>query len=39
MYGAYREMDSRSNKQVSVFRTREEALAWLGVEGEPGSES
>jgi hypothetical protein len=28
MYGAHRELDSRSTKQVGVFRSREEALAW-----------
>ena len=35
MYGAHREMDSRSTRRVSVFRTRPEALAWLGL--DPGS--
>jgi hypothetical protein len=29
MYQAYRELDERSRKQVSVFRSMEEALAWL----------
>jgi hypothetical protein len=34
MYGAHREMDSRSTKRVSVFRTRPEAVAWLGLDPE-----
>jgi hypothetical protein len=34
MYGAHRELDPRSTKQVGVFRSRAEALAWLGLEGE-----
>jgi hypothetical protein len=29
MYGAYRESDRRSTKEVRVFRTTAEALAWL----------
>lgn len=33
MYKAYRSLDSKTTKQVEVFRTREEALAFLGVEG------
>jgi hypothetical protein len=37
MYGAHREMDTRSTKRVGVFRTRPEALAWLGLDREfPG---
>jgi hypothetical protein len=35
MYGAHREMDSRSTKRVGVFRSRPEAQAWLGLGGEP----
>ena len=35
MFAAHREMDSRSTKRVSVFRSREEALAWLGLDAEP----
>ena len=35
MYEAHRELDSRGTKRVGVFRTRAEALAWLGLEGEP----
>src|SRR5262249_11384908 len=31
MFEVYREMDPRSTKEVSVFRTREEALAFLGM--------
>jgi len=38
MYGAHREMDSRSTKRIAVFRTRPEALAWLGLSQEsPGA--
>jgi len=33
MYQAYREMESRSTKQVRVFRSMELALAWLGMRG------
>jgi len=39
MYGAHREMDSRSTKRVSVFRTRPEALAWLGLDRESPREA
>ena len=35
MYGAHRELEGRSTKRVGVFRTRPEALAWLGLEREP----
>ena len=35
MYGAHREMDSRNTKRVGVFRSRAEAQAWLGLDGEP----
>jgi hypothetical protein len=31
MYGAHREMSAKSTKQVEVFRTREEALQYLGI--------
>jgi hypothetical protein len=31
MYEAYRNLDDRSTKKVSVFRTLDEALAFLGV--------
>jgi len=33
MYQTYRELDPHSTKQVGVFRTREEALAFLGIAG------
>ncbi len=33
MYEAYRSLDDRSTKEVSVFRSREEALRFLGVQG------
>jgi hypothetical protein len=36
MYQAHRELDTRSTKQVGVFRTRAEALAFLGIE-EPAA--
>ena len=32
MYQAMREMQDRSTKDVGVFRTRDEALAFLGLE-------
>jgi len=35
MYGSHRELDGRATKRVSVFRSRPEALAWLGLDGEP----
>jgi hypothetical protein len=35
LYGTHRELDTRATKRVSVFRSRPEALAWLGLEGEP----
>jgi hypothetical protein len=31
MYQTLRELDRRSTKKVAVFRTREEALDWLGL--------
>lgn len=33
MFETNREMDDRSTKTVAVFRTLEEALAFLGIEG------
>lgn len=39
LYEARREMDSRGTKRVSVFRSRAEALAWLGLEREPPGEA
>ena len=33
MYEAYRSLDGRSTKQVGVFRSLAEALAFLGVSG------
>ena len=39
MYGARREMDSRSTKRVVFFRTRPEALAWLGLSRESPGEA
>lgn len=32
MYQAYRELEPRSTKEVKVFRTMSEALAFLGIE-------
>jgi hypothetical protein len=32
MYGAYRRLDERSTKEVGVFRTVAEALAFLGIQ-------
>ena len=32
MYEMYREMNEHSTKEVRVFRTREEALEWLGLQ-------
>jgi len=31
MYETYRHLEKKGNKEVSVFRTRREALQWLGV--------
>ena len=39
LYGARRELDGRSTKRVGVFRSRAEALAWLGLESEPPAEA
>jgi hypothetical protein len=39
MYGAHRDMDSRSTKRVGVFRTRPEALAWLGLDRKSPGET
>ena len=35
MFEAYRGLESQSKKQVAVFRSMEEALQWLGMEGGP----
>jgi hypothetical protein len=32
MFQAYRELDRRSTKEVGIYRTMEEALAFLGLE-------
>lgn len=32
MYGTYRELNPGSTKKVAVFRSRKEALNWLGIE-------
>ena len=37
LYGTHRELDGRATKRVSVFRSRPEALAWLGLESDPQS--
>lgn len=37
LYGTHRELDSRATKRVSVFHSRPEALAWLGLESDPQS--
>jgi hypothetical protein len=37
MYEIYREMNERSTKEVRVFRTREEALEWLGLDPAEGA--
>jgi hypothetical protein len=34
IYGAYRWLDDRSTKQVDVFRSIDEALAWLGIDSD-----
>ena len=37
MFEVFRELDPRSTKEVSVFRTREEATAFLGIDARsPG---
>jgi len=33
MYEMYREMNEHSTKQVRVFRTRQKAVEWLGLDG------
>jgi len=33
MYQIYRELEAQSTKQVGVFHTMDEALAFLGIEG------
>ena len=35
MYQAHREMTKKSTKEVRVFRSREEALKWLGASSKP----
>lgn len=35
MYEAYRELNPQSTKRVSVFRSLDEALVFLGLEGLP----
>ena len=35
MFQAYRELEKGSRKNVGVFRTLEEALAWLGIPDSP----
>src|SRR5262245_30949529 len=35
LYGARRELDGRGTKRVGVFRSRAEALEWLGLEKAP----
>jgi hypothetical protein len=37
-YQAYRELESQSKKQVGVFRTMADALAFLGIESLESSE-
>jgi len=37
MYAALREMSPGATRQVLVFRTRQAALAWLGIEEFPAS--
>lgn len=32
MYGAYRQSEGRSTKEVRVFRSMDDALAWLGAD-------
>jgi hypothetical protein len=39
LYGARRELDDRGTRRVGVFRSRGEALAWLGLEREPPDEA
>jgi hypothetical protein len=36
MYGTYRTLDERSTKEVRVFRSMEEAVAWLEEERDAG---
>ena len=35
MYQVHRNLEGGSSKQVGVFRSQREALAFLGIEGEP----
>jgi hypothetical protein len=34
MYEAYRGLNRRSTKEVAVFRVRQDALAWLGIQDQ-----
>lgn len=36
MYATYRELQSRGTRRVEVFRSRADALAWLGLDGRDG---
>jgi len=38
MYQTYRSLDERSTKQVGVFRTMEEAMAFLAEKGQSATE-
>lgn len=38
-FKAYRELDPRSTKEVSVFRSLPEALGWLGIEDAPAADA
>jgi hypothetical protein len=38
MYQTYRSLDERSTKEVGVFRTIEEAMAFLAVKGQSATE-
>ncbi len=35
-FGAYRQLDARSTKEVSTFKSMADAFAWLGVAGHRG---
>lgn len=39
LYGARRELDGRGTKRVGVFRSRAEALEWLGLDKKPEDET
>ncbi len=34
MYKLYRKLEARGTRQVEVFRSRQEAMDWLGVRGD-----